>query len=260
MTALAKTNKPSYLIDFNQRECQYINCKVFLGSSFDSPIRPVLREYFERDDLSKSWRYNYRGEEPLPQDFMEYVNLLKQSGLLLEHSGLYEINPQYSPQVSVLVSERPLLSQEELENIRDGQMKTGQDAERIVTNHEREELRRLGCVEEARLVIRVSTWDTAAGYDIKSFAGPSKTKRHDKFIEVKGSTRESLRFIWSANEIEKARVLKHHYWLYFVGGVAGKKSTSLRKFQDPVRNILNSSKFDKKSTGFVVREARRGRS
>lgn len=260
LMALAKTNKPYYLIDFNQKECDYINRRVFLDPNFDSPIREVLREYFERDDFRKSWRYNYREGEPLPRDFMGYVNLLKQSGLLLEHSGLYEIDPRYSPQVSVLVSERPLVSQEELEGIKERQMKTGQAAEKIVVNQERKELRQIGCEEEARLVTRISTWDTAAGYDIKSFAGPSKTKRHNKFIEVKGSTGEVLRFVWSANEIEKARILGDRYWLYFVGEIDGGRSTKLRKFQDPFRVILNSSKFDKKNTGFVITETRRGRS
>ena len=118
--------------------------------------------------------------------------------------------------------------------------------------YEREELRRIDCLEEAELVTRVSDWDVAAGYDIKSFSGHSKTKRHDKFIEVKGSAGAQVRFFWSRNEIEKAKSLRKNYWLYFLPEVHGSRNANPLKIQDPIRRVLNSERFNKDCVGFEV--------
>lgn len=249
---LALEKNPSHLMDFNKRQCDSMNSDILLNPQFNSPIHETLRDYFERDDYSKSWKYDYSENPPLPSEFMGYVDLLKQCGLLLEHDGLYEVDPRYSPAVSVLLAEKPSLSQEELDKILERQKRTGSVAEELIVNYEREILKDQECFEEAELVTKVSDWDTAAGYDVKSFSGPSRTKRHDKFIEVKGSTDRRVRFIWSANEIEQARRLGKNYWLYFLGGIGKEERLHPLKFQDPCRSILRSDKFNKRCVGYEI--------
>lgn len=250
---LAKSGNPSYLIEFNPKECYFIVTNVFLNPMIPTPIGQTLSTYFESDDTKKTWSYSLVENPSLPDDFMEYLPALKQSKFLSERNGLLELNPEYSPLVSQLISTTKVVSGVVFEEILEQRKQIGREAEEFVVRFERKELRRGGCSEEAKLVTRISDWDVAAGYDVKSFRGPSLTKKHDKFIEVKGTSGADFRFYWSSNEIEKARVLRKQYWLYFIPNVFDVKRRRPIRIQDPFRRILKSNNFHKDPIGYEVK-------
>lgn len=251
---LATFENPTYSYELTNEECRQLNSGVFLNRNFDSPVARILADSFVSDDLRKNWFYDYTENPPLEVEFLNYARIMKQSKLLFEHDGMFETNPNYSPLVSKLVSSKDSkLALAELQSTLIEEEKTGKAAEQIVLQYEKDELRRKNCSDEADLVVSVSSWDVAAGFDIKSFDGPSRTKIHDKFIEVKGSKNEDLRFFWSSNEIETAQKLQDKYWLYFVPQVGQKYvNSSPVKFQNPIRSILGSSKYKKEIMGYKI--------
>lgn len=84
-------------------------------------------------------------------------------------------------------------------------------------------------------VIRISPVDVAAGYDVISVE-PDETPR---YIEVKSSTGERLRFEWSAGERRFAAEMGDRYWIYFVplSDVLQDRSLPIFLIQNPVRWI-----------------------
>ncbi|QQR96668.1 MAG: DUF3883 domain-containing protein [Bacteroidota bacterium] len=61
---------------------------------------------------------------------------------------------------------------------------------------------------QSELVKRISTINTAAGYDIESFDGTTDDVFLNRFIEVKATTGEDIRFYWTINEREVAKKKK----------------------------------------------------
>ena len=112
----------------------------------------------------------------------------------------------------------------------------------------------LGRIPESELVTRVSQLDVTAGYDIASFDGDRPTIMHNRFIEVKASRQHRIRFFWSANEYEKAKVLGDQYWIYFLGNYDGKIHLNIEPvmIQNPIRRIETYSEFTLKATKYVV--------
>ncbi len=112
----------------------------------------------------------------------------------------------------------------------------GDLAEAIILEYERKRLKELGYLPESECVKSIGKKRVNAGFDIESFDGESRGMQHDRFIEVKGSGKKSLRFIWSKNEIEVAKKLGKKYWIYYQGGINKKlKKASVKPliFQDP---------------------------
>ncbi len=52
---------------------------------------------------------------------------------------------------------------------------------------------------------RISTLDAGAGFDIESFDGTSDDVSPNRFIEVKATTGDEIRFYWSSNEMNVAK-------------------------------------------------------
>lgn len=252
MLKLLKKNNPDNNYDITKEQCEFLNSGVFFARTFPSPIKEVLKEHFVADDEKETWTYDYYENPPLPDSFMEYMPILKQSTLIIDEDGVFEINKKYAPTVSNLISDEWILSPEVFADLRQEQKEVGEIAEEKVLEYEKEELLKSNCMEEASLVKRISIWNVAAGFDIKSFSGPSRTKHHDKFIEVKGSKAKELRFYWSINEVEKARKLKDKYWLYFVPNVYDVRKIEPIKFQNPIKKILLSDKFRKRCIRYEI--------
>jgi Domain of unknown function (DUF3883) len=106
---------------------------------------------------------------------------------------------------------RKVLSPEQLERLQEAQARQGAEAEEYVLQFERS---RLEGHAQLSFVRRISTTNTAAGYDIESFEG-LKSFLPDKFIEVK-SYRGTVHFFWSVGELEAARELGDRYYIYVV--------------------------------------------
>jgi hypothetical protein len=80
---------------------------------------------------------------------------------------------------------------------------------------------------------------------------------HDRFIEVKGSGKASVRFVWTRNEQQKAEQLKDRYWIYFVGEISKRERSVSREplmLRDPSTTLSADSRFRLQPHGNVVVE------
>jgi len=131
----------------------------------------------------------------------------------------------------------------------------GNIAEKFVVGWERKRLKAQGYSLEATCVNWISKQRVNAGYDVESFDGPSKLLAHDRFIEVKGSGKASVRFVWTPTEMEKAAELGRKYWVYFVGGIQRKTRTVTREplmLQDPHSTLNAAAGFSIQPKGDVL--------
>lgn len=102
-------------------------------------------------------------------------------------------------------------SSEKLKAELERQSQLGEEAELWVVQYEE---RRLLSHRLREQIVRISTEDVSAGFDILSFAN-EHSLRHDRFIEVK-SHGVDKRFFWSRNEIQTALEFGDSYCLYLV--------------------------------------------
>jgi hypothetical protein len=250
MIKMLKKDNPANVLDLSDIQRDFVNKEIFLNTN--SPIADTIKEYFVADDEKETWIYDYYENPPLPSEFIDRLGLLIQSHLIIEQPGVLIINKKYAQQVSTLFAQTTMFSKDALSQMLEQQTQIGELAEEKALQYEKNDLLQAGCVEESELVKRISTWNVAEGYDIKSFHGHSKNKRYDKFIEVKGSSGSEFRFYWSENEIRKARELRDRYWIYFIPNVFTASSEDLLKIRDPAKLILKSSKYVKNCIAYEI--------
>ena len=90
----------------------------------------------------------------------------------------------------------------------------GNLAEILAVAHEKRRLSEAGLTDLCPLVHRISLVDNSAGYDIVSFRGTGTHPEHRIYIEVKGTKKTQVDFVWSRNERRVAGLHKRRYWLY----------------------------------------------
>lgn len=103
---------------------------------------------------------------------------------------------------------------------------------------------------------RISTINTAAGYDIESFDGKSDEIFPNRFIEVKATTGDEIRFYWTSNEKEVARKKKDSYWIYMM--IEFREDRPLESLpimiQNPEHNIPKHSYLTIEAHTFLIKE------
>ena len=107
---------------------------------------------------------------------------------------------------------------------------TGNKGEEMVLKNEKEFLNKLGRMDLANRVKRISLEDTSAGYDILSF----DSEGGEKLIEVKATVlpkRKGFSFNMSSNEIKFAEK-SSNYYIYLVFDVDG-QSPKIATIKDP---------------------------
>lgn len=145
------------------------------------------------------------------------MQLFKSFEVVEIKDGTIYVNPSYVRFVKDLLSINKGLTEEQLRKLIDADEELGRLAEDAVFKYERKRLLSLGRIPEMDLVRRVSPLNASAGYDIESFNGDIPSFTNDRFIEVKASKQNKIRFYWSLNEYEKAKELGDKYWIYFLG-------------------------------------------
>lgn len=190
-------------------------------------------------------------ENPLPKRYIPVFSLLKRLEIVEVKDGTISVKPLYVRYVKELLSSKKL-SHEELKKLLEADEQLGLLAEEAVLVFERKRLEQLGRLLEADLVRKIGQLDVIAGYDIESFNGDTPELNPNRFIEVKASKQNRIRFFWSINEYEKAKELRDNYWIYFVGGFneTNKLKVNPIMIQNPVKFIaegkilkLNISKY-----------------
>lgn len=142
------------------------------------------------------------------------IHFFKYLGILQEESFLIRVDGKYSQLVYELTADSKAISEQQLEQLLMENRKLGAKAENAVVEFEKQRLIKMGKEIQAELVKRISTINAAAGYDIESFDGTNDDVFPNRFIEVKATTGDDIRFYWTVNEREVAKKRKKQYWIY----------------------------------------------
>jgi hypothetical protein len=176
----------------------------------------------------------------------EILPLLYEVGLIEKKDVTVQINPKYFTLIDQSKSVKKL-TQKQLENQLQNWKITGEIAEEIVLDYEKNRLKNNGHMAESDKVKKISDEYSNAGYDIVSYDGKSKDLTYDRFIEVKGTANEQFEIHWSENEIKIAKELGKKYWLYFVKEIdveSRKTNQEIEQIQDPYAKVFNSKNYD----------------
>ncbi|MGC2236778.1 MAG: DUF3883 domain-containing protein [Pyrinomonadaceae bacterium] len=189
-------------------------------------------------------------EQNIVIHFFKYIGLLKQV------KSIVQVENQYSELVYQLTADSKVLSEQQLEKILMENRKLGAQAENAVVEFEKQRLRKLGKEVQAELVKRISTTNVSAGYDIESFDGITDEIFPNRFIEVKATTSDEIRFYWSHNEIKVASVKKDKYWIYMMKGFREDKPSETYPImiQNPESAINDHAFLTMEAYKFLIKE------
>ena len=192
----------------------------------------------------------------LPKNLNATVYFFKYLGILQEQEFVIQVDKKYSELVYQLTADRKAITEQQLEKILMENRKLGAQAENAVVEFERQRLTRLGKLAQAALVKRISTINTAAGYDIESFNGTTDEIFPNRFIEVKATTGDEIRFYWTSNEKEVARKKKDNYWIYMM--IEFREDRPLESLpimiQNPEHSIPKHSYLTMEAHTFLIKE------
>lgn len=142
------------------------------------------------------------------------VNLFTFIGILENDKGIVKVNKKYSQLVYELTADSKAIAEQQMEQLIMENRKLGNQAEIAIVEFEKQRLINLGKTYQADLVKRISTTNSAAGYDIESFDGHNDDIFPNRFIEVKATTGSEIRFYWTINERNVAKTKAEKYWIY----------------------------------------------
>jgi len=112
-------------------------------------------------------------------------------------------------------------------------------AEEHAVQYETQRLTKLGYKELCPLIQQISLVDNYAGYDLLSFRGTGRNPDDRIHIEVKGTKKNDVEFIWSENERLVAKGDMKTYWIYIYTQVDIKNKTAKGpiRLNDPIRTL-----------------------
>ena len=133
-----------------------------------------------------------------------------------DHEFVIRVDKKYSELVYQLTADGKGITELQLEKSLMENRRLGAQAENVVVEFEKQRLKELGKMAQAELVKRISTVDVSAGYDVESFDGITDEIFPNRFIEVKATQGNEIRFYWSNNEMRVAKKKKDTYWIYML--------------------------------------------
>ncbi|MBN1812750.1 MAG: DUF3883 domain-containing protein [Anaerolineae bacterium] len=190
----------------------------------------------------------------LPLRCRAAVHLFQSLAVIVETDGSLVVVPEYVTLVRDMLANRNGTTDAELADALMERRKLGDCAEEAVLEYERSRLRALGRGAEASLVRRISQLDAAAGYDIESYDGDKPLFDYDRFIEVKASQAQDLRFYWTANEYQVAKQRGERYWIYFVGDFRNDQADQIVPImiQDPASRLSQVKELEIETSTYIV--------
>jgi hypothetical protein len=141
------------------------------------------------------------------------------------------------------IEDASIISEEDLLDILEKKRQNGVLAEQFVESFERERLQMLGRNDLAKLVKRVSIQNVTLGYDIASYNDEKSGTKYDRYIEVKGTTRNKVVFYITENELKASSLFCDKYWIYCVMNVNSKKLRRIKRLQNPFSRSPNDMKL-----------------
>jgi hypothetical protein len=187
--------------------------RLLLLKEFSDPLHLALSYVrLGSDGLTVSWAAIPRNDQGSPGWLW-----LQQLELMTHTGSDVTFDPVLGPFVLDTPPARRRVSQAELDERLRLQQERAALAEEYVLRLERERLRAAGMGELADEVVRVSTDDVMAGFDIRSFEVMTGAPRH---IEVKSSAGPRLFFVLTRNEYDTACGRQDSYWIAWVGSAS----------------------------------------
>ncbi len=132
-------------------------------------------------------------------------------------------------------------TQKEFDEVLNNRKINGELSEIIVLNHEKRKLK-----EKNLIPVHCSLNDVGLGYDILSFDLSGK----QIFIEVKTINRNS--FFFTANELDKSKLLGDDYFIYCVEFKDGLPHKIKEIIKNPYQQILIEKKFNLEKSEFRI--------
>jgi hypothetical protein len=243
---------PSDIYELQAPQCALLFRKCYL----DGALRKAMKEFVKKlspDAASGEIMWSAIDSEPLGE--IEWLrDHLVQLGVLTATEHLFRVAPDYKETVSQFLDGGGDFTEQQMEiSLREKRL-LGSIAESFVFNFEKKRLLSLGHKLESACVQQISKLRVNAGFDVSSFDGASKGLAHNRFIEVKGSGKTTVRFVWTRNEMQKASDLGDKYWIYFVGGIERNNNLVTREpvmLQNP-HAILKPNDFRVQPEGMLV--------
>lgn len=208
---LLSANKKRFF-EVTEAQKQIIAERIVFRGAWSQAAR-ALFEFFDINPDTECYEFS-KADSEIPRDLATATQLFKHLGILREEEFTISVNRQYSQLVYELTADAKAISEIELERILVENRKLGAQGEKAVVEFEKKRLLKLGKPAQAALVRRISTVDVAAGYDVESFDGTNDNISPDRFIEVKATTGDQVRFYWTNNENKVAKRKKNQYWIY----------------------------------------------
>jgi hypothetical protein len=235
---------PEEFYELRPRQCALLMRKCYLDGALRSEMKRLVAKFEVENDV-KPIAWSALDSEPLG-DVEWLAEHLLQLGVLTRQRELFVVAEEYRTTFMQFYDEGGDFTAEQHEQYLKEKRLLADIAESFVVKYEQNRLQNAGHKAEAACVKKISKTRVHAGYDINSFNGQSKGLAHDRFIEVKGSGQANVRFIWSPNEMEKAKKLGDKYWIYFVGQIDKKNGLVNRApvlIQNPNDQIQKNSQF-----------------
>ena len=260
------------LIIKNDAEMKLTKFGIELFELFENDLslanKKIVEQCFEIQDIKKNIqnaleKFHYsNGKKWFPKwdvvnlfEDTQILPILYQTGFLQKNDLSVIVNPEFKKLISLKYKKKIPL--EQLEKNLEHQKKIGDIAEKFVLNFEKNRLKNLGFEEESNKIRQISIDFSNAGYDIESFNGKTRDGVPDRFIEVKGTTKKELDFHWSINEINVAKNLGSHYWIYHVSEIDVQNKISVNEpkmINNPYDNIFSNDLFEKNIENYHIKE------
>ncbi len=246
-------NRERYF-EINEAQKQLITERIIFLGAWSHHARELFNS-FSLNHVTETYELSII-DTPLSKNQDASIHFFKYLGILQEKKFVIQVDKKYSELVYRLTADGKAISEQQLEKILMENRRLGAKAENAVVEFEKERLRKLGRLAQAELVKRISTINIAAGYDIESFDGTTDEIFPNRFIEVKATSGDLLRFYWSINEMNVAKKKKNLYWIYMMTGFREDRprDTIPILIQNPEHSIPEHSYLAMEAHKFLVRE------
>lgn len=246
-------NRERYF-EINEAQKQLISERIIFRGAWNNHARELF-DHFSLNQASAVYELSIV-DSSLPKNLNATIHFFKYLGILQEGEFVIQVVRKYSELVYLLTADSKAITEQQLEKILMENRKLGAQAENAVVEFERKRLIKLGKVAQASQVKRISIINTAAGYDIESFDGTSDEIFPNRFIEVKATAGDEIRFYWTNNEKEVASKRKDSYWIYMMKEFREDKphDTLPIMIQNPENNIPKHSYLTMEAHTFLIKE------
>ncbi len=249
-------SNPDQVFELQPRQKAFLVRSCYLDGEMRRELRRLFRT-FAVDEAQGSLVWS--SVDSKPAGGLEWLREhLLQLGVLETAQHLVRVTTDYVTAISKFVDEGGDFTEEQMEEYLRDKRLVGNIAESFVVQYERDRLNRAGHSLEAACVQRISKVRVNAGFDICSYDGKSTDFAHDRFIEVKGSGKPSVRFVWTRNEMQRATRLGKSYWIYFVGGINRKRKLVTREpvlMCDPEKLFAQDARYKVQPHGNMLVES-----